>query len=190
MTPTRRTCLICHALPHRGRAGIRGTSGHRLHGIARRYTEGELRLRLVDPKTIQTPRPRLPSYYARDAHYRVAAEYRGRSIYSASEIEDVIAYPADPARRMTRQAAAARCVLAQVFRYVVFSVALYNRLESETGMSCDWNKVGSLRLSASRNRVLEAGRLVTMARSFGLAMHVVTPSEAKRTLPRHRYEGP
>ena len=63
------------------------------------------------------------------------------------------------------------------------SVALYDRLESETGMACDWKKVGSLRLAASRDRMLEARRLVTMARSFGLEMHVVTPSEAQELFP-------
>ena len=88
--PDKATCLICHALPIEGEPDP-GNIGPPLHGIARRYTEGELRLRLVDPKRFN-PETAMPSYYARDAHYRVAAEYRGRSIYSASEIEDVIAY--------------------------------------------------------------------------------------------------
>ena len=63
------------------------------------------------------------------------------------------------------------------------SVALYDRLESETGMACDWKQVGSLRLAASRDRMLETRRLATMARSFGLEMHIVTPSEAKDLFP-------
>ena len=63
------------------------------------------------------------------------------------------------------------------------SVALYDRLESETGMACDWKKVGSLRLAASRDRMLETRRLATTARSFGLEMNIVTPSEAQELFP-------
>ncbi|HHI82661.1 MAG TPA: FAD-binding oxidoreductase, partial [Rhizobiales bacterium] len=50
------------------------------------------------------------------------------------------------------------------------SVELYDRIEAETGMATDWKKVGSLRLAASYDRMLEARRLTTMARSFGLDM--------------------
>ncbi len=63
------------------------------------------------------------------------------------------------------------------------SVALYDRLEEETGMACDWKKVGSLRLAASRDRMLEAKRLAAMARSFGLEMNIISPSEAKALFP-------
>ena len=63
------------------------------------------------------------------------------------------------------------------------SVALYDRLEQETGMAFDWKKVGSLRLAASSDRMLEAKRLATMARSFGLEMNLMTPDEAKDLFP-------
>ncbi len=63
------------------------------------------------------------------------------------------------------------------------SVALYDRIEAETGMSIDWKKVGSLRLAASKDRMLEAKRLATMARSFGLEMQLITPAEAKALFP-------
>ena len=63
------------------------------------------------------------------------------------------------------------------------SVELYDRIEAETGMATDWKKVGSLRLAASYDRMLEARRLTTMARSFGLDMHLITPAEAKQLFP-------
>lgn len=63
------------------------------------------------------------------------------------------------------------------------SVALYDRLEAETGQAFDWKKVGSLRLAASRDRMLEARRLATMARSFGLEMNIISPDEAKALFP-------
>ena len=63
------------------------------------------------------------------------------------------------------------------------SVAMYDRLEEETGMAFDWKKVGSLRLAATKERLLEAQRLATMARSFDLEMEMISPSEAKDLFP-------
>ena len=69
------------------------------------------------------------------------------------------------------------------------SVALYDRLEAETGLACDWKKVGSLRLAASQERLLEARRLATMARSFGLEMQIISPQEAKDLFPYINTDG-
>ena len=88
--PDRAACLICHAMPIEGEPDP-GNIGPPLHGVANRYTAGELRLRLVAPKRLN-PETVMPSYFARDGLHRVAPEYRGHAIYTASEIEDVIAY--------------------------------------------------------------------------------------------------
>ncbi len=69
------------------------------------------------------------------------------------------------------------------------SVALYDRLEAETGLACDWKKVGSLRLAASTDRMLEAKRLATMAKSFGLEMQIISPDEAKDLFPYINTDG-
>ena len=63
------------------------------------------------------------------------------------------------------------------------SIALYDRIGAETGMATDWKKVGSLRLAASKDRMLEVKRLATMAASFGLELNVISPSEAKDLFP-------
>ena len=63
------------------------------------------------------------------------------------------------------------------------SVAMYDRLEEETGMAFDWKKVGSLRLAATKERLLEAQRLTTMAKSFDLEMEMITAREAKELFP-------
>jgi len=63
------------------------------------------------------------------------------------------------------------------------SVAMYDGLEAETGMACDWKKTGSLRLAASQDRMLETRRLATMARSFDLEMNLISPAEAKALFP-------
>lgn len=69
------------------------------------------------------------------------------------------------------------------------SVELYDRLEAETGMAFDWKKVGSLRLAATKDRLLEAKRLATMAQSFDLEMHIITPDEAKDLFPYIKTDG-
>mgnify|MGYP000082209547 CR=1 FL=1 len=69
------------------------------------------------------------------------------------------------------------------------SVALYDRLAAETGMEFDWKKVGSLRLAATKERLLEAKRLATMARSFDLEMEIITAAEAKELFPYVDAEG-
>src|ERR1700752_1021605 len=59
------------------------------------------------------------------------------------------------------------------------SVALYDRLEAETGQATDWKKVGSLRLASSPDRLLEIRRAATMAKSFGLEMEILGPKQAQ-----------
>ena len=63
------------------------------------------------------------------------------------------------------------------------SVALYDKLEAETGQATDWKKVGSLRLACSPERLLEVKRAATMAKSFGLEMHLMSPAEAQKLFP-------
>ena len=63
------------------------------------------------------------------------------------------------------------------------SVEMYDRLQNEEGLQFDWKKTGSLRLAATKERMLEAKRLATMARSFDLEMHIISPSEAKELFP-------
>ena len=63
------------------------------------------------------------------------------------------------------------------------SVEMYDRLKNEEGLQFDWKKTGSLRLAATRDRMLEAKRLATMARSFDLEMSIISPSEAKELFP-------
>ena len=63
------------------------------------------------------------------------------------------------------------------------SVKMYDRLQNEEGLQFDWKKTGSLRLAATPERLLEAKRLATMARSFDLDMQIISPSEAKELFP-------
>lgn len=83
-------CIVCHAMPLPDRQ-FHGTVGPPLDGVGARYSAGELRLRLVDPKALN-PQTIMPAYYKIEGLYQVAKGYRGKPILSAQEIEDVVAY--------------------------------------------------------------------------------------------------
>jgi 4-methylaminobutanoate oxidase (formaldehyde-forming) len=63
------------------------------------------------------------------------------------------------------------------------SVAVFDRLESESGMSIDWKKVGSLRLASSPDRWSEIRRSMTQAKSFGVECAELSAGEARRLFP-------
>ncbi len=63
------------------------------------------------------------------------------------------------------------------------SVALYARLESETGVATGWKMHGGLRLACNDARMTELKRQATTAHSFGLEMHLLTPREAGELWP-------
>ncbi len=63
------------------------------------------------------------------------------------------------------------------------SVALYDRLEAETGLSTGWKRNGGLRLACNEERWTEVKRQATTAKSFGLEMHLLSPQEAQALWP-------
>jgi sulfur-oxidizing protein SoxX len=83
-------CTICHAMPLPQRE-FHGTIGPPLDGIGRRATPGALRLRLVDPKAFN-PATIMPAYYKVAGLHRVLERYRAKTILTAQQIEDLIAY--------------------------------------------------------------------------------------------------
>lgn len=82
-------CLACHGLPVP--EPLQGNIGPDLVGVASRLTEGELRLRVVDPKIVNAETA-MPAYYRVDGLFRVRQDMVGRPILAAQEIEDVVAY--------------------------------------------------------------------------------------------------
>ena len=64
---------------------------HRLIEGGSRYSEGELRLRMVDSRRLN-PDTIMPSYYRLDGLERVAPAFRGKTVLSAEQIEDVVAF--------------------------------------------------------------------------------------------------
>ena len=84
------TCLLCHSGPFPDER-FQGDLSPSLKGAGARWTEGELRLRMVDPGRLN-PATIMPSYYKMDGLTRVGAAWRGKPILTAEQIEDVVAY--------------------------------------------------------------------------------------------------
>ncbi|MCC7047632.1 MAG: sulfur oxidation c-type cytochrome SoxX [Alphaproteobacteria bacterium] len=82
-------CLACHVLPVDEK--LQGDVGPDLRGVGVRLTEGELRLRVVNPKIVNA-QTAMPAYYRVDGLFRVRKDLQGRPILGAAQIEDVVAY--------------------------------------------------------------------------------------------------
>ncbi len=78
---------------------------------------------------------------------------------------------------------------ANLTRMMHYSTDLYRKLKEETGVDTSWREVGGLRLASSADRMEENKRLVGMARSFGVAMELVSPKEAHDMFPLMSLEG-
>jgi sulfur-oxidizing protein SoxX len=84
------TCLLCHSGPFPEQR-FQGDLSPTLKGTGSRWSEGELRLRLVDASRLN-PATIMPSYYRTDGLNRVAQNFRGKPVLTAEQIEDVVAY--------------------------------------------------------------------------------------------------
>ncbi len=72
---------------------------------------------------------------------------------------------------------------ANITQLLGYSVALYDRLEAETGQATGWKRNGGLRLACNQDRWTEVKRQATTAHSFGLEMQLLSPREAQALWP-------
>jgi len=78
---------------------------------------------------------------------------------------------------------------ANLTRMMYYSTDLYRQLKDETGIDTGWREVGGIRLASSAERMEDLKRLVGMARSFGMAMELITPKEAYDLFPIMSLDG-
>ena len=82
-------CLLCHSGPF-PEERFQGNLAPDLRSAAR-LTEGQIRQRIVDPSRAN-PQTIMPAYYRSEGLTRVAPSLRGKTILTAEQIEDVVAY--------------------------------------------------------------------------------------------------
>jgi sulfur-oxidizing protein SoxX len=83
-------CLLCHSGPF-PEEQFQGDLAPSLAGVGRRLSAGQIRLRIVDSSRVN-PQTLMPAYFKADPPARVAPAYRGKTVLSAQQIEDVVAF--------------------------------------------------------------------------------------------------
>jgi sulfur-oxidizing protein SoxX len=82
-------CLLCHSGPF-PEERFQGNLAPDLKSAAR-LSEGEIRARIVDPRRAN-PETIMPAYFDTGGLARVAPSFRGKTILTAEQIEDIVAY--------------------------------------------------------------------------------------------------
>jgi sulfur-oxidizing protein SoxX len=83
-------CLLCHTGPI-PEDRFQGNLAPDLAGAGTRWSAGQLRLRIADGRRLN-PDTIMPAYYRSEGLQRVAPAWRGKTLLTAQEIEDVVAY--------------------------------------------------------------------------------------------------
>ncbi len=82
-------CLACHVMPIPEQQ-FHGEVAPPIMDAGDRFSEAELRMRMVDAKVIDED-TMMPSFYKTGQHM-VLKKFEGKTILSAQEVEDVVAY--------------------------------------------------------------------------------------------------
>ena len=83
-------CLLCHSGPI-PEERFQGNLSPNLSGAGTRWSVAQLRLRIVDGSRLN-PDTIMPPYYRTTGLVRVARAFEGKTILTAEQIEDVVAY--------------------------------------------------------------------------------------------------
>jgi len=83
-------CLLCHTGPI-PEERFQGNLAPDLSGAGARWSEGQLRLRIADAQRLN-PASVMPAYYRSEGLARVGANWQGKPVLEAQQIEDVVAF--------------------------------------------------------------------------------------------------
>ena len=85
-------CLACHANADLSDQLFHGEVGPELNGVSDRWTKDQLRAIVVNSKAVFGEQSIMPGFYTFQVGINVAEDHQGKTILSAQEVEDVVAY--------------------------------------------------------------------------------------------------
>jgi sulfur-oxidizing protein SoxX len=85
-------CLACHVNKDTSKEQFHGEVGPPLDGVADRYEPAQLRAIIVNSKAVFGDQTLMPGFYREAGLNRVAKKFEGKTILSAQQVEDVLAY--------------------------------------------------------------------------------------------------
>lgn len=85
-------CLACHVNSDMADQPYHGEVGPPLDGVAGRWSVAELRAIVVNSKEALSPETIMPGFYREAGLNRVAKKFVGKTVLTAQQVEDVIAY--------------------------------------------------------------------------------------------------
>ena len=85
-------CLACHANKAMIKDLFHGNVGPELDGVASRYEPAQLRAILINAKAVFGEQSMMPGFYSLDVGKNVREESVGKTVLTAQQVEDVLAY--------------------------------------------------------------------------------------------------
>jgi len=85
-------CLACHVNSDMADQPYHGEVAPPLDGVANRWEPAQLRAIVVNPKLALHDETIMPAFYRDSGFNRVAEQFEGKTILSAQQVEDVVAY--------------------------------------------------------------------------------------------------
>jgi sulfur-oxidizing protein SoxX len=85
-------CLACHINKETSDEQFHGEVGPPLDGVADRYDEAQLRAIVTNSKAVFGDQTLMPGFYRVSGMNRVADKFAGKTILSAQQVEDIVAY--------------------------------------------------------------------------------------------------
>ena len=85
-------CLACHAVSDQSEQLFHGDVGPSLDGVADRWSAEELRAIVVNSKAVFSEDTIMPGFYSLDVGINVRKDLVGKTILTAQQVEDVVAY--------------------------------------------------------------------------------------------------
>lgn len=85
-------CLACHTVEALSKEQFHGNVAPALDGVADRWTIEQLRAIVVDAKQVFSKETMMPGFYSLNVGLNVRKDLEGKTILTAQQVEDVVAF--------------------------------------------------------------------------------------------------